>query len=161
MAEYLDVPLEIREATPTTDTYSAHSSQEDFFFRLPFDVMDVLMYALENDVSAEVAAQIMDLTETQVQRAYDDFERKRRTTQYLRTMPIEYGSKVAQIKKFLDIVVGYNGINYLFEIKNPDYPPSARKLTPDEKIFHDEWCGQADIILYTKDILEKINYKHS
>jgi len=67
---------------------------------------------------------------------------------------------VATIKKFLDIVVGYNGVNYLFEIKNPEYPPSARKLTPDEKIFHDEWTGQADVILYTKDILEIINYKH-
>jgi len=68
---------------------------------------------------------------------------------------------VATIKKFLDIVVGYKGVNYLFEIKNPDYPPSARKLTPDEKIFHDEWTGQADIVLFTQDILTIINYKHS
>lgn len=68
---------------------------------------------------------------------------------------------VATIKKFLDIVVGYNGMNYLFEIKNPEYPPSARKLTPDEKEFHDNWQGQADVILFTQDILEKINYKHS
>ncbi len=67
---------------------------------------------------------------------------------------------VATIKKFLDIVVGYKGKNYLFEIKNPDYPPSARKLTPDEKVFHDNWQGQADVILYTKDILRIINYKH-
>ena len=68
---------------------------------------------------------------------------------------------VATIKKFLDIVVGYNKVNYLFEIKNPEYPPSARKLTPDEKIFHDNWQGQADVILTTQDILTIINYKHS
>ncbi len=42
LAEYLDVPPEICQATPTTDTYSAHSSQEEFFFRLPFEVMDGL-----------------------------------------------------------------------------------------------------------------------
>jgi len=66
---------------------------------------------------------------------------------------------VAQIKKFLDIVVGYNGKNYLFEIKNPNYPPSARKLTQDEKIFHDSWKGQADVILNTQDILKIIDYK--
>jgi len=66
---------------------------------------------------------------------------------------------VAQIKKFLDIVVGYDGNNYLFEIKNPEYPPSARKLTPDEKKFHESWKGQADVVLTTQEILNKIGYK--
>ena len=88
LAEYLDVPEEIRQATPTTDTYSAHSSQEEFFFRLPFEVMDLLWYALEHDVPVPEVARVMDLTEEQVQRAFDDFARKRRTTAYLRTPPL-------------------------------------------------------------------------
>ena len=91
LAEYLQVPLEIRQAIPTTDTYSAHSSQEEFFFRLSFEVMDLLWYALEHDIPASEAAQVMDLTEEQVQRAWNDISRKHRTTQYLRTLPIEYG----------------------------------------------------------------------
>jgi NAD+ synthase len=91
LAEYLDIPQEIQQATPTTDTYSAHSSQEDFFFRLPFETMDLLMYAMEHDVPTAQAAQVMGLSEKQVQRAFDDFKRKQRTTEYLRTLPIEYG----------------------------------------------------------------------
>ena len=91
LAEYLDVPLEICQATPTTDTYSAHSSQEEFFFRLPFEVMDLLWYAQEHGVPAPEAAQVMGLTEDQVQRVWADLARKQRTTQYLRTLPIEYG----------------------------------------------------------------------
>jgi NAD+ synthase len=91
LAEYLDVPLEIRQATPATDTYSAHSSQEEFFFRLPFEVMDLLWYAQEHDVPLSEVAQVMGLTEKQVQRAWADLDRKRRTTEYLRTLPIEYG----------------------------------------------------------------------
>lgn len=47
---------------------------------------------------------------------------------------------------FPDIVCGYKGKNFLFEIKNPDQPPSARKLTAAETIFHFEWRGQVDII---------------
>jgi NAD+ synthase len=90
LAEYLDVPLEIRQATPTTDTYSAHSSQEEFFFRLPFEVMDLLWYAQEHDVPAPEAAQVMGLTEKQVQRVFTDLARKHRTTQYLRTLPLDY-----------------------------------------------------------------------
>ena len=91
LAEYLDVPSEIRQATPTTDTYSAHSSQEEFFFRLPFEVMDLLWYAQEQNVPASEVAQVMGLTEEQVQRAFSDLKRKRRTTEYLRMMPLGYG----------------------------------------------------------------------
>lgn len=66
---------------------------------------------------------------------------------------------VATIKNFLDIIVGYAGKNYLFEIKDPDKPPSARKLTPGEQKFMDEWTGQADLALTTEDILKVINYR--
>jgi NAD+ synthase len=91
LAEYLDVPREIRQATPTTDTYSAPSTQEEFFFRLPFEVMDLLWYAQEHDVPAEEAAEVMGLTEEQVERVFRDLVQKNRTTRYLRTMPIVYG----------------------------------------------------------------------
>jgi len=91
LAEYLDLPLEIRQATPTTDTYSAHSSQEEFFFRLPFEMMDLIWYAQEHNVPIAEVAQVMSLTEEQVRRAFSDLERKRRTTEYLRMVPIGYG----------------------------------------------------------------------
>jgi NAD+ synthase len=91
LAEHLAIPDEIRHATPTTDTYPAHSSQEEFFFRLPFETMDLLWYAQEHEVPVAEAARVMDLTAEQVERAWTDFTRKRRTTQYLRALPIEYG----------------------------------------------------------------------
>jgi NAD+ synthase len=92
VAEYLGVPEEIRQAMPTTDTYSAPCSQEEFFFRMPFETMDLLWYALENDVPVAETAQAMGLSEAQVQRAFADFRAKERTTGYLRTPPIQYGS---------------------------------------------------------------------
>ncbi len=88
LAEYLDVPEVIRQRTPTSDTYSAHQTQEEFFFRLPFETMDLLWYAQEHNIPASKVAQVMELTEVQVQRAFDDFTRKRRTTEYLRIPPI-------------------------------------------------------------------------
>ena len=98
LAEYLDVPVEIRQATPTTDTYSAHSSQEEFFFRLPFEVMDLLWYAQEHDVPVSEVAQVMGLAEEQVQRVFSDLARKQRTTEYLRTLPIDYARPLANSK---------------------------------------------------------------
>lgn len=66
---------------------------------------------------------------------------------------------VASIKKFCDIIVGYKDRNYLIEIKDGEKPPSQRKLTPDEKEFHDEWTGQINIALNINDILNIIDYK--
>jgi NAD+ synthase len=88
LAEYLDVPEEIRRRPPTSDTYSAHSTQQEFFFRLPFATMDLLWYAQEHGVPVAEVAQVMDLTEAQVQRAFDDFSRKWRTTEFLRMPPL-------------------------------------------------------------------------
>jgi NAD+ synthase len=72
LAAYLDIPEAIRTRPPTSDTYSAGSTQEEFFFRLPFELLDVLWYALEHDVPVDVVAREMDLSEEQVQRVFDD-----------------------------------------------------------------------------------------
>jgi NAD+ synthase len=88
LADYLEVPQEIRQRPPTSDTYSAACTQEEFFFRLPFNVLDVLWYAMEHHVPIAEVAQEMGLEEIQVQRAYTDFIRKQRTTDYLRLAPI-------------------------------------------------------------------------
>jgi NAD+ synthase len=87
LAEYLGVPSEIRQRPPTTDTYSAPSTQEEFFFRLPFETMDQLWAAQEQGLPVADVANAMSLSEEQVQRAYKDFTRKQRTTDYLR-MPV-------------------------------------------------------------------------
>jgi NAD+ synthase len=88
LAAYLDIPEAICKRAPTSDTYSAPCTQEEFFFRLPFDTMDVLWYAYEHDVPRAEVAEAMGLTEAQVQRAFDDFARKSRATTYLRMAPV-------------------------------------------------------------------------
>jgi len=51
--------------------------------------MDLLWYAQEHEVPPAEVAQVMDLPEVQVQRAYEDFSRKSRTTNYLRMHALE------------------------------------------------------------------------
>jgi NAD+ synthase len=97
LAEYLGVPDEIRQRPPTSDTYSAACTQEEFFFRLPFAVMDVLWYAMEHNVPIAEVAREMGLEEIQVQRAYADFTRKQRTTDYLRLAPIQLSEPVTSL----------------------------------------------------------------
>lgn len=89
LARHLEVPEGIQKRTPTTDTYSAPQDQKEFFYRLSFETMDLLWFALERKISAAEAAKVMGMTEVQVERAYDDIIRKQRTTNYLRMAPPE------------------------------------------------------------------------
>ncbi len=88
LAEYLKVPRDIIERTPTTDTYSAEVTQEEFFFGLDFYKMDMLWYALEHKVPAEKAASVLGLTVEQVQHGYTNIERKVNATEYLKLPPL-------------------------------------------------------------------------
>ena len=88
LAEYLGVPKAIIGRTPTTDTYSAEQTQEEFFYQLPFDLMDRYWYGFENGYSPKEVAEVMGETEERVAALFRNFERKRKTTDYLRMEPI-------------------------------------------------------------------------
>jgi NAD+ synthase len=88
LAHWLGVPREIIDRTPTTDTYSAEQTQEEFFYQLPFRQMDLLWYAYENKYDAAEVAPVMDMTPEQVKSVFVNFERKYNTTEYLRMAPI-------------------------------------------------------------------------
>ena len=90
IARFLGVPDKIIKRTPTTDTYSAEQTQEDFFYQLPFEIMDLVWYGWENGYSAEEIANVMDYSADEISNIFTSFERKMRTTDYLRMTPIHY-----------------------------------------------------------------------
>jgi NAD+ synthase len=87
LAEYLGVPEAIRTRPPTTDTYALPQTQEEFYFSLPYDRMDLCLYARSNDVPAAEVAAALGLTEEQVDRVYRDIDAKRRASRYLHLAP--------------------------------------------------------------------------
>ncbi len=89
LGEYLGVTEEILKRTPTTDTYSAEVTQEEFFFRLDFEKLDLIWYALDKEIPAEKTADVLGLTAEQVERVQNDIIQKKRTTEYLRANPVE------------------------------------------------------------------------
>ncbi len=88
LAWHLGIPQSIIDRTPTTDTYSAEQTQEEFFYQLPFEKMDLLWYAFENNHEPQEVAAVLDYSVTDVQSIFTGFERKRKTTEYLRMKPI-------------------------------------------------------------------------
>lgn len=55
-----------------------------------------------------------------------------------------------------DLIVGYAGRNYLLELKDPNKPPSARRLTDDEKKWHEGWKGQVAVVETITDVIDII-----
>jgi len=83
LARHLGLPDEICSRLPTTDTYSMPQSQEEFYFSLPYDKMDLCLYGLNNGYTPDQVAPSVELTPKQVQWVYDDIRQKRQTTRYL------------------------------------------------------------------------------
>lgn len=83
IARYLGLPEEIVSQQPTTDTYSLGQSQEEFYFSLPYDKLDLVLWAYNHDIPTEQVAEVMELTPEQITYVYNDIKQKRKTTAYL------------------------------------------------------------------------------
>jgi NAD+ synthase len=87
IAEYLGVPETIRTRPPTTDTYSLPQTQEEFYFSLPYDKMDLCLFARDSGIDVADVGVALGLTEQQVQRVFRDIDAKRRASRYLHLEP--------------------------------------------------------------------------
>lgn len=83
LAAHLGIPKEVCSRAPTTDTYSLAQGQDEFYFSLPYQQMDLCLYAKNNGYSLEEAADALGLRKEHVERVYRDIDTKRSTTQYL------------------------------------------------------------------------------
>lgn len=90
LAEHLGVPQEIINRIPTTDTYTAEQTQEEFFFQMPYQEMDLLWYAYENKINTDEVSFTIDKSPEEINQIFKNFSRKQRTTEYLRMSPIKY-----------------------------------------------------------------------
>ncbi len=88
MGEYLGVPRKILERPPSPDTYSLTVSDQEFFFSIPYDVLDKLLYAWGNSIPEDRVSSELDLTEEQIRRAFRDFEAKKSSSWHLRELPV-------------------------------------------------------------------------
>lgn len=88
LARYLELPREVCDAVPTTDTYSLSQGQDEFYFALPWVHMDLAMWARDHGIEVECLARTIGVSEEQAQRVYADIDAKRHATAYLHMPPL-------------------------------------------------------------------------
>jgi NAD+ synthase len=88
LAKALGIPEEIRSRPPSTDTYSLPQTQEEFYFSLPYDKMDLCLYGKNHGVAAAEVAAALGLEPVQIERVYKDIDAKRAMARYLHMPPL-------------------------------------------------------------------------
>ena len=87
LARHLGVPESIRTARPSTDTYSLEQGQDEFYFALPYDRMDLALWAVEHGVPIDELARALDVSQERARYVCEDIRSKRRTTRHLHAAP--------------------------------------------------------------------------
>ena len=96
MARHFALPEEICRAAPTTDTYSLPQGQDEFYFAMPYDKMDVALWAFNHGVPEDELALFLKVSKAQAAFVYQDIAAKRHATRYLHAGPVLV-SPVAEI----------------------------------------------------------------
>lgn len=84
LGRYLRLPREVLERTPSPDTYSLPVSDADFYFCMPYEILDYIIYGIEHNVPHAEIAKVLGLSTDQVARAAREITRKKEATRPLR-----------------------------------------------------------------------------
>jgi NAD+ synthase len=88
LARHLGLPDAVCSSIPTTDTYSLPQGQDEFYFALPYQQMDLVLWGLNHGHPAEDLSAATGLSASQVKDAYQDILAKRKATAYLHAAPV-------------------------------------------------------------------------
>jgi len=87
LARHLGVIPAILDRAPCPDTYSAPVTDEEWFFRMPLEQLDLLLYAWENEIEEAEVCRVTGLAADQVGRAFRDFDSKHSAAHHMVRMP--------------------------------------------------------------------------
>jgi NAD+ synthase len=88
LGAHLGIPEAVLARVPTTDTYSLPQTQDEFYFSLPYEKLDLCLYAHNHALPPEAVAGAVELSPGDVVRVFRDIEQKRRATRYLHLPPL-------------------------------------------------------------------------
>lgn len=98
LGKSLGVPEVILQRPPTTDTYSLEQSQEEFYFALPLEKMDLCLYGKNCGLPAAEVGAAIGLPGEKVERVYSMIDSKLRASVYLH-MPPQLIESVDEVKQ--------------------------------------------------------------
>jgi len=90
LAEMLGVDSKIISRSPSPDTWSHFTSDEDFYLRMPYEVLDVLLYAEEHKIPEKIVKKNLGLDSEQIAGARKHIQSMRKASELLQLLPPVY-----------------------------------------------------------------------
>jgi len=87
LGKYLSVNEEIIKRPPSADTWSHYTTDEEFYWRMPIQIMDQLLYSQEHHLSLDVVEKNTGLSRNQIEKAQNHINKIKDTTEYVRAAP--------------------------------------------------------------------------
>ena len=87
IGEFLKIPKEILEKDASPDIWSLKTSDEEFFYSVPYNVVDLILYARENKMTESEIEKVSDLPSEQIRRLIQFQNQKQVKSQHMREIP--------------------------------------------------------------------------
>jgi NAD+ synthase len=90
LAEMLKIDAKIISRAPSPDTWSHFTSDQDFYLRMPYEILDQLLYAEEHGVPLAIVKKNTGLDSGQVEWAQKHIQSMKKASQLLQLAPPVY-----------------------------------------------------------------------
>ena len=90
LSELLNIDKNIISRAPSPDTWSHFTSDEDFYLRMPYDILDQLLYAEEHQIPMEIVLKNTGLGLSQIESAKKHIHTMKNASRMLQLSPPVY-----------------------------------------------------------------------
>ena len=90
LSELLKIDKKIISRAPSPDTWSHFTSDEDFYLRMPYDILDQLLYAEEHNLPSEIVQKCTGLSSDQMNLAIKHIHSMKNASRMLQLAPPVY-----------------------------------------------------------------------
>ena len=87
IGEFLEVPNEILISDASPDVWSFSTTDKEFFCTVPYDVVDLILYARENKLSVKDVQEISELSVDDIKNLFQMQNIKQTKSQHMREIP--------------------------------------------------------------------------
>ncbi|AKB42935.1 NAD(+) synthase [Methanosarcina vacuolata] len=87
LGKLLNVNEEIIKRPPSADTWSHYTTDEEFYWRMPIQIMDQLLYAQEHHLPLQAIEKNTGLSRETIEKAQRHISRIKDNTEYIRAAP--------------------------------------------------------------------------
>ena len=87
IGDFLNIDQDIMINPASTDVWSYRTTDEEFFYTVPYDIVDLILYARENDLTISEIQKLSNLPEEKIQSLLRFQEIKQQKSQHMRKLP--------------------------------------------------------------------------